>query len=68
MGILIRARARVLSEERRASLADQLQRAATSIPLNIADGAGEFSASEKARFYRMAQAFRDRVSRDHARL
>jgi four helix bundle protein len=39
----------------RAYLADQMQRAATSIPLNIAEGAGEFSASEKARFYRMAK-------------
>ena len=39
----------------RAHLADQLHRAATSVPLNIAEGAGEFSASEKARFYRMAK-------------
>jgi len=39
----------------RAYLADQMQRAATSIPLNIAEGAGEFSPSEKARFYRMAK-------------
>ena len=39
----------------RAYLADQLVRAATSIPLNIAEGAGEFSSSEKARFYRMAK-------------
>jgi len=39
----------------RAYLADQMQRAATSIPLNIAEGAGEFSANEKARFYRMAK-------------
>ena len=38
-----------------AYLADQLQRAATSLPLNIAEGACEFSASEKARFYRMAK-------------
>ena len=38
----------------RSRLADQLHRAATSVPLNIAEGAGEFSASEKARFYRMA--------------
>jgi four helix bundle protein len=37
------------------SLADQLQRAATSVVLNIAEGAGEFSAHEKARFYRMAK-------------
>lgn len=37
------------------SLADQLQRAATSVVLNIAEGAGEFSAPEKARFYRMAK-------------
>lgn len=39
----------------RAYLADQLQRAATSIPLNIAEGAGEYSQDEKARFYRMAK-------------
>ena len=39
----------------RGYLADQLQRAATSIPLNIAEGAGEFSAAEKARFYRIAR-------------
>jgi four helix bundle protein len=38
----------------RAYLADQLQRAATSIPLNIAEGAGEYSRKDKARFYRMA--------------
>ena len=38
----------------RAYLADQLQRAAISVPLNIAEGAGEFSKREKARFYRMA--------------
>jgi four helix bundle protein len=39
----------------RAYLADQLQRAGTSIPLNIAEGAGEYSDSEKLRFYRMAK-------------
>ncbi|MBI5513896.1 MAG: four helix bundle protein [Deltaproteobacteria bacterium] len=39
----------------RGYLADQLQRAATSVALNIAEGAGEFSGSEKARFYRMAK-------------
>jgi len=39
----------------RAYLADQLQRAATSVALNIAEGAGEFSRNEKARFYRMAK-------------
>jgi four helix bundle protein len=38
----------------RAYLADQLNRASTSIVLNIAEGAGEFSAADKARFYRMA--------------
>jgi four helix bundle protein len=37
------------------NLADQLQRAAASITLNIAEGAGEFSGAEKARFYRMAK-------------
>lgn len=36
-------------------LAGQLQRAASSITLNIAEGAGEFSGAEKARFYRIAK-------------
>lgn len=35
-------------------LADQLERAARSIPLNIAEGSGEFSAAEKVKFYRYA--------------
>ncbi len=39
----------------RAYLVDQLQRAATSITLNIAEGAGEAQSPEKARFYRMAR-------------
>jgi four helix bundle protein len=39
----------------RGYLSDQLQRAALSIPLNIAEGAGEYAADEKARFYRMAK-------------
>lgn len=39
----------------RGYLADQLQRAATSIPLNIGEGAGEFSSGDKARFYRMGR-------------
>ncbi len=39
----------------RSYVADQLLRAATSIPLNIAEGAGEYSSKEKARFYRIAR-------------
>jgi four helix bundle protein len=39
----------------RAYLADQLRRASLSIPLNIAEGAGEFAPADKARFYRMAR-------------
>ena len=39
----------------RAYLSDQLQRAALSIPLNIAEGAGEYAVDEKIRFYRMAK-------------
>jgi four helix bundle protein len=34
---------------------NQLDRAATSIVLNIAEGAGEFCVDEKQRFYRMAR-------------
>ncbi|MDX2090391.1 MAG: four helix bundle protein [Kofleriaceae bacterium] len=39
----------------RAHRKDQLDRAATSVVLNIAEGAGEFSRDEKQRFYRMAR-------------
>lgn len=39
----------------RAHLRDQLDRAGTSIVLNIAEGAGEFSLPDKQRFYRMAR-------------
>jgi four helix bundle protein len=38
----------------RSYLADQLRRAALSVPLNIAEGAGEFSRKDKARIYRIA--------------
>jgi four helix bundle protein len=38
----------------RSYLVDQLRRAALSIQANIAEGAGEFSPTDKARFYRMA--------------
>ena len=39
----------------RAHLRDQIDPAATSVVANIAEGAGEFSPKEKARFYRMAR-------------
>ena len=39
----------------RSYLVDQLQRAGSSITLNIAEGAGEYSRNEKVRFYRMAK-------------
>ena len=39
----------------RGHLADQLHRAGISVPLNIAEGAGEYSGNEKGRFYRMAK-------------
>ena len=39
----------------RAYLVEQLQRAASSITLNIAEGAGEYARHEKHRFYRMAK-------------
>jgi four helix bundle protein len=38
-----------------ADLADQLKRASTSVVLNLAEGAGEYSRADKARFYRMAK-------------
>lgn len=39
----------------RGYMRDQLRRAANSVPLNIAEGAGEYAPSEKARFYRIAK-------------
>ena len=39
----------------RADLIDQFRRTSLSIPLNIAEGAGEFAPKEKARFYRIAK-------------
>lgn len=36
------------------TLADQMHRAVVSIALNVAEGAGEFSPKDKARFYRYA--------------
>lgn len=39
----------------KAYLADQLQRAGSSITLNIAEGAGEYASNEKIRFYRIAK-------------
>ena len=39
----------------RAYLSNQLHRAALSIALNIAEGAGEYAVDEKVRFYRIAK-------------
>ena len=36
-------------------LVDQLQRASTSILLNVCEGAGEFSKGDKAKFYRIGK-------------
>src|SRR3954467_6560078 len=39
----------------KAAAKDQLDRASTSIPLNIAEGNGKFSAKDRARFLEMAR-------------
>jgi four helix bundle protein len=41
-------------QPRHPRLADQLDRAAASVPLNIAEGASEYRRKEKARIYRIA--------------
>jgi four helix bundle protein len=39
----------------KAAAKDQLDRASTSIPLNIAEGNGNFSFRDRARFFEMAR-------------
>src|SRR5215475_4083865 len=39
----------------KAGAKDQLDRASTSIPLNIAEGNGKFSARDRSRFFEMAR-------------
>jgi four helix bundle protein len=46
----------------RPDLIDQIRRSSSSMPLNIAEGAGEFARKEKARFYRMARRSADECS------
>ena len=46
---------RVLPRRGCAWLRDQLQRASSSVALNIAEGAGRFARPEKAHFYRIAR-------------
>lgn len=42
-------------EARRPDHADQMRRAASSVVLNLSEGANEFSLRDKLRFYRMAR-------------
>ena len=46
----------------RSDVLDQYRRASLSLPLNIAEGAGEFAPKEKARLYRIARRSADECS------
>ena len=39
----------------KAAAKDQLDRASTSVPLNIAEGDGKFSSADRARFFEIAR-------------
>lgn len=43
------------SIETKAAVKDQLDRASTSVPLNIAEGNGKFSDKDRARFFEIAR-------------
>lgn len=45
----------LLKQKERISVYDQLDRASTSIPLNIAEGSGKFTSKDKCRFYDIAR-------------
>jgi len=45
----------ICNTKRKASLKDQLERASTSIPLNIAEGNGKGWAKERRRFFEIAR-------------
>ena len=53
--ITIYHESRAWPDSEKFGLISQIRRAATSIPLNIAEGAGEYAIDEKIRFYRMAK-------------
>jgi four helix bundle protein len=46
----------------RPDLIEQARRSASAIPLNVAEGGGEFARKEKARFYRIARRSADELS------
>ena len=46
---------RPIVRSKNAALADQISRAAISIPLNIAEGCGRWAKNDKRRFYQIAQ-------------
>ena len=45
----------LLKQKERISAYDQLDRASTSIPLNIAEGSGKFTGKDKSRYYDIAR-------------
>lgn len=53
--------AKDLPNEERFRLVDQVCRAASSVPTNIAEGAGRFTKDDQARFYGMAKASLEEV-------
>jgi len=61
LSLLIHEMTKCFPAEERFRLVDQMRSASSSIPMNIAEGFGRWSAKDRARFYEIARGSGDEV-------